>query len=711
MVIQVNMTGILSSRGMRVMSKPFYVQCDECNEKYPGDLNICPKCGAATALCATNFMLNPLAYVYDEETYPNIFTCAITHVASGQRWIFEISDRINQYSELIVFAYKLKQSGAQMVGYNNNHFDYPILDFIMLSNNPVTVEEIYAKSQAIFNVKYGDNTHVIWENNQLITQIDLLKIHHFDNKAKHTSLKQLEFFMRMDNIRDLPYPPGTYLNNEQKDVLISYNWHDVDATIMFYVRTLDMIELRNQFSIKYGKNLTNASNTKMGLTIFQLRLEDARIECYEYRGGERYPRQTIRSSVNLAECIPDFIQFENPVFQKVLTTFKNTTLYGDNVKGLFKNFNCTIDGLTYVFGAGGQHASRSGIFKADEEYCIDDVDVEAMYPNVIKANNVYPEHLGPGFCPIFSELIDERIRVGKKTPIGMGLKEAANATYGNLGQAYYFLYDLKAMLSTTLPGQLELTMLIEQVIKIEGAIIIQTNTDGFTIRMKRSDLPFLTELVAWWERITKLKMEYNYYSRMWIRDVNNYIAEDAMTNKLKLKGAYNYNIEYHKDPSALVIPKAVEAYMVHGQCIDDFIKNHTDKFDFCLRAKVPKTNKLVMRYPDFNLDVPLQQITRYFVTNTGGFLIKIAPPRGIPGTFKRANSLTDEYFNQIINEIGPGVWDERIHTKNKSVHPEVEENGICAGNMVTDCSDMKNFNWSEIDYDWYINKAEELIIS
>jgi hypothetical protein len=107
----------------------------------------------------------------------------------------------------------------------------------------------------------------------------------------------------------------------------------------------------------------------------------------------------------------------------------------------------------------------------------------------------------------------------------------------------------------------------------------------------------------------------------------------------------------------------------------------------------------------------MQQITRYFVTKTGGFLFKIAPPRGIPGTYKRANSLTDAYFNQIINEIGPGVWDERIHTKNKSVHPEFEKNAFCAGNTVSDCSDMKNFEWSEINYDWYIKKAEALIIS
>ena len=306
-------------------------------------------------------------------------------------------------------------------------------------------------------------------------------------------------------------------------------------------------------------------------------------------------------------------------------------------------------------------------------------------------------------------MIEERIKIGKKTLLGMGLKEAANATYGNLGQTFSFVYDLKTLLSTTLTGQLVLLMLVEQVIKIDGAIILQTNTDGFTIRMKRVDLGFLTQLVTWWEGITKLKMEYNYYSRMWLKNVNSYIAEDEKTGNLKLKKDYNYNLEYHKDPSSLVVPKAIEHYLVHGQCIKDFITNHKDPYDFCLRAKVPKSNRLVMRLGT-SLDQEMQKITRYFVAKQGGSLIKIAPARGTPGQFKRANLLTDGFFNQILSEIGPNIWDERIHTKKKSVYSENVETGISAGWKTIDCSNMDNFDWKNVNYDYYIAEAEKLII-
>ena len=43
--------------------------------------------------------------------------------------------------------------------------------------------------------------------------------HHFDNKARATSLKVLEFNMRSDSIEDLPFKVGATLTRDQVDVL------------------------------------------------------------------------------------------------------------------------------------------------------------------------------------------------------------------------------------------------------------------------------------------------------------------------------------------------------------------------------------------------------------------------------------------------------------------------------------------------------------
>jgi hypothetical protein len=108
---------------------------------------------------------------------------------------------------------------------------------------------------------------------------------------------------------------------------------------------------------------------------------------------------------------------------------------------------------------------------------------------------------------------------------------------------------------------------------------------------------------------------------------------------------------------------------------------------------------------------------RYYVTQHGGSLVKIAPPTGELGTWKRAAKVSDELYSQVVAEItgtrddvdAAGIpWDERIHTKNRSKHGK-REMGICVGWRVTDCSNVANFDRSLIDYDYYVQEAEKLV--
>lgn len=503
----------------------YLVRCDTadqgCDHVYPADLVNCPKCGAATSLIAIPEPLDPTVYIYDIETYPNIFTCAILHAATGAKWLFEISDRINMSESFIKFLFQLQRCNAEMIGFNNLHFDYPVIHYIAITPN-VTVDDIYIRAMDIIS---GRPQIPIWENQHIVKQIDLFKINHYDNKAKSTSLKALEFAMRMESIQDLPIEPGTWLTSEQQDELISYNWHDVEATIWFYVRCLEQIKFRKELSEKYDKNFTNMSDSKIGSEIFIKKLNDAGIATHCRINGKREVINTKRNKIHLYECIPDYIQFERPEFQKILQRFKDTTMIGTNVKALFKNLSTEIDGLEYVFGAGGQHACRSGYFASDDYYIIVDQDVASMYPSIAIANGYYPEHLTQAFSSIYKELVNERKRVGKKSIMGAGLKISANGTYGNSGNEYSPFYDLRYLLRTTLTGQLTLSMLVEQIIKIPDCTMIQTNTDGITYKIPRVYLPQVELVTKWWESVTGLELEDAYYSRMWLADVNNYIAE------------------------------------------------------------------------------------------------------------------------------------------------------------------------------------------
>lgn len=755
-------------------------QCDTvtgCGKTYPSDLSKCPNCGIDQAF-SSPAPLDQRDWGWDLETYPNVFTATWVHAATGLTVVHEISDRRNDWTQLVEFVNGLGRSGARGVGFNNLAFDYPVLHWIV-RNVGCTVAGIYQHAMSIIKSdnKFGS---MIWDSDMIFPQIDLYKICHFDNKAKSTSLKALEIVMRSRNVRDLPFPVGTMLNDAQKDVLLSYNKHDVNETLKFMMRILPAIHLREKLSEKYKCNMMNFSNTKIGATILVSQMEKAGIECYIRGAGGKRPRQTIRTSVAFKDVIFPYISFERPEFNHILELFKSKSITSAEIndaisgklktKGVFKDLNVSVEGFEYVFGVGGIHGSiESQIVYSDDEFLIEDADVTSFYPRTAIVNRMYPEHLGDVYCDIYNGIFDERTTYPKGTPENAALKEALNASYGNSNNAFSPLFDPKYTMMTTINGQLMLCMLAEQLLKIPKLTMIQANTDGITYRCPRVYLDHARKVCEWWEQVTGLNLEYAHYSRMLIRDVNNYIAEyatfeylvngewvrkvsngvkpdskreviGATGGKLKRKGAYEYNTQWHQDPSALVVPMAAEAALVRGEDIAHFIKSHTDPFDFMLRAKVPRASKLVMRWPEWDAEQELQHITRYFISRNGGSLVKVSPPTGEPGTWKRKAKVPDELYHAVLRELAEnppewngfyeieddneremaraehnvprdsaGIpWDARIHTGNKSKH-DTREMSVNAGWRVTECADAADFNWSELNYDWYIEQARKLV--
>ena len=703
--------------------------------------------------------MNPRDYTYDEETYPNIFTLRATHVVSGKKYCFEISDRRDDRAQLFQFVRYLQQVKARMIGYNSIWFDYEILHWLM-ENPYATVAQIYNKAMS----RIKDGSYPMWPDRRLVEQIDLLKIHHFDNKAKATSLKALEIAMRMESVEDLPFPVGTYLTDEQKDILLAYNDHDVDATTDFARASAEMIAFREELTAKYGVDFMNHNDTKIGAEVFVIELEKAGIPCYEKNAaGRRVPRQTPRSSINLAECIFPYIRLDHPAFRMILDYLVAQTIR--QTKGVFSDISCTpemvrwmdpkkvkvwvkgakkprrlchippetdmtgakyiasslhcrIDGFNYEFGTGGLHASlHREIVHSTDTHKIIDLDVASYYPNLAIKNRIYPAHLGEKFCDIYDFLYHERLRVGKKTMMGGAYKLALNGTYGNSNNEYSPFYDPMYTMKITINGQLSLCMLVEQLIKVPGLRMIQCNTDGITFHCPIEYVDHAHNLRLWWEQLTKLELEEVRYSRFFIRDVNNYIAEYE-DGHLKRKGAYEYKREWHKDHSALVVVKAVEAHLVRGEDISAFIFSHSDPFDFMIRGKVNRDCSLHMVYQN-GYQEQLANTIRYYVSNTGGALIKRSIPKGVPGTWKRKTKITDEYYEQILTEIigQPGdqdvagvPHDTRIHTKKKSKWDNVTETGLCSGQLVSDCSRASAFEWSNVNYKWYIDEAYKLVI-
>lgn len=648
------------------------------------------------------FNLHPGDVGFDIETYPNIFTCYAVHADTGQEWYFEISHWRNDADLFCRFLDMLALNNCRMVGFNNLGFDYPVIHFIYQVRR-VSAWEIYQKAMSI--IRAPDNArfaHMVWESDRIVPQVDLFKIHHFDNKARATSLKVLEFNMRSDNIEDLPFDVGIELTQDEAKVLKRYNRHDVLETLKFYRESLDQIRFREELTVKYGRDFMNHNDTKIGKDYFIMRLEEhCPGSCYQVVNGKRHIVQTHREFIRLSDVIIPYVRFDDPEFTRVLDWFKAQTI--TETKGVFKDVHCVVQGFQFDFGTGGIHGSiESQVVESDDYWIIEDWDVASYYPNLAIANGFYPEHLGEEFCTIYEDVYQQRKGYPKGTAENAMLKLALNGVYGDSNNQYSPFYDPQYTMSITINGQLLLCMLAEALMKLSELQMVQINTDGLTVRYPRHYKDWVHQVAKWWEQLTSLELESAEYSRMMIRDVNNYLAEYT-DGKVKRKGAYEYQLGWHQNHSALVVPKAAEAALVHGADIRDFILNHNDPMDFMLRTKVPRSSTLEWG------GERVQNIVRYYISTGGKPLEKVMPPAGPEGAYKKKNGVPDHYYHQVLAEVGD-AWDERIHTKNKSTYEE-RRTGINTGWKVQLCNDIRGgLNMDDLNHDWYIKEAEKLVL-
>lgn len=612
------------------------------------------------------------SYIHDTENYPNIFLFGAIHELTEAIYIFEISERRDDRQAFYMFTEHLRQNDGEEIGYNNLGYDYPVQHSILENIMYITNADIYRKGDSIINCNDENRfAHILWEKNWIIPQIDLYKIHHFDNQAKRTGLKTLEFNMRMENIEDLPFPPGTFLTHAQMDELCRYLVHDLRATLRFKKHSNKLIEFRRELSAKYGRNFMNHNDTKIGKDYFIMELEKSGVQCYHPGLGKK-PRQTIRPSIALDTVIFPYVRFEQPEFNRVLNWLRQQVI--TETKGVFTDLSATINGFSFDFGTGGIHGSiESQTIRSTENYVIIDLDVASFYPNLAISNELYPAHLGKQFCTIYKNVYDMRSGYAKGTPENAMLKLALNGVYGDSNNVYSPFYDPAYTMAITINGQLLLCMLAEELMKIPGLSMIQANTDGLTVYVPRVFTGQVEQVRHAWEKLTRLQLEEAIYDAMFIRDVNNYIAVYEGGKKVKRKGAYCHSVDlgWHQNHSMQVVAKAAEAALVHGKNIRDFITSHEDIHDFMMVTKVPRNSKLMWG------DQQVQNITRYYVSTDGATLTKVMPPL--------AKAL----------KVDPNAPERRM--------------AVCKGWTVTECNNMQRFNRATLNYEFYIKEAEKLV--
>ena len=215
-------------------------------------------------------------WVMDYETLSNCFTGVFEHYKTQETKVFVIHNLQNDLDILVHFLESNINNKEWHISYNGLAFDSQITHYILdnhfmwsdLSGSEIA-EIIYAYAQktieASNNKQFAE--YAPWK--MQIMQIDIFKMHHWDNPAKRSSLKWIQYSMDWQNILDMPIHHETKITTQAEiDTIIEYCINDVKSTKEIYNRSKSQIELRKELTKTYGINLFSASEPRISKELF-----------------------------------------------------------------------------------------------------------------------------------------------------------------------------------------------------------------------------------------------------------------------------------------------------------------------------------------------------------------------------------------------------------------------------------------------------------
>lgn len=572
-----------------------------------------------------------IVYVYDIEVFQNIFHCSVKNTETNDIYKFEISERKNQLRELVKFFKQVDKyitwgdyyttninipANVIFCGYNNLHYDNPIINYIieyedklMQYNIPTICSSIFNLSKTI-TTSSEDNIDAWkhWKYQIWFDTFDILTML-YSNKLR-VGLKEIQVTMQYPNVQEFVCDWTKPLPLEDFDSMIDYNINDIESTSELLNRCKKDIDLRIAIEDEYGVRVLSKDGVNIGMKILtQKYLEKTGLTWQDIK-DLRSPM----SIIPLKDVILSFIKYDNPILQRVLDDMKNQ-IVSPGRKGYENKF--VFNNLRYSVGVGGIHSVNSPeiIIPRDDEMLID-IDAQSLYPSMLIEYGFYPKHLGKEFLEVYKQIKDERIEAkhnGDKVK-NETLKLALNGLSGNLQNEHNFCYSPEAAMRIRINGQLLLLMLAEKLTQI-GCRIVQANTDGLFVLLKKDAYSKVNSICREWEQLTKLTLEEDRFKAMYQYAINDYFAitED---NKVKEKGMFITTVKLGKGLTPKIIPKAIISFFKDGISVEDTIKNCTDIRDFLMSEKTGK--QWHVEY----MNEEQQRTNRFYASTNGGYLWK-----------------------------------------------------------------------------------------
>lgn len=641
-----------------------------------------------------------IVYVYDIEVFQNIFHCSVKNTETNDIYKFEISERKNQLRELVKFFKQVDKyitwgdyyttninipANVIFCGYNNLHYDNPIINYIIEYENKLMQYNIPTICSSIFNLSKTittsseDNIDAWkhWKYQIWFDTFDILTML-YSNKLR-VGLKEIQVTMQYPNVQEFVCDWTKPLPLEDFDSMIDYNINDIESTSELLNRCKKDVDLRIAIEDEYGVRVLSKDGVNIGMKILtQKYLEKTGLTWQDIK-DLRSPM----SVIPLKDVILPFIKYDSPILQRVLDDMKNQ-IVSPGRKGYENKF--VFNNLRYSVGVGGIHSVNSPeiIIPRDDEMLID-IDVASLYPSMLIEYEFYPKHLGKEFLEVYKQIKDERIKAkhnGDKVK-NETLKLALNGLSGNLQNEHNFCYSPFAVMQIRINGQLLLLMLAEKLTQI-GCRIVQANTDGLFVLLKKDVYSKVNSICREWEQLTKLTLEEDRFKAMYQYAINDYFAitED---NKVKEKGMFITTVKLGKGLTPKIIPKAVISFFKDGIPVEDTIKNCTDIRDFLMSEKTGK--QWHVEY----MNEEQQRTNRFYASTNGGYLWKWKD--------------TGHKEGEIITYTEPYVGEHKYKASARQYQNMLTASGVTLLNKFDD----KPIEERKINYRYYIMEAYKII--
>lgn len=601
---------------------------------------------------------------FDFEVFPHWWLCVFGDLTDDvvtknvkDNFIIVSSDDNNARDKLVSL---LKEPDVCVMGYNIKHYDLIIANAIYQGFTP---EEVKAVNDIIINPakQYESKLHMrvapFAKRKFRTVYEDLID----DNTG---SLKELEANLGLNILESSVSFDKEDLTEEDKLEVIKYCKQDVYAVmkyfeliVSYYCKNKELICKTFNIPLDIGYKSTNA--TLVGLVL---------------GAKPRTFADENKIEITLPTKIREYCYTNLPhdILEKILTDTKSfeVKLFGNNVTfgngGIHSTINCYNEDTDALY------------IESDTEYALVNVDAASYYPSIMIQFDLLSRSVSDKSR--FKNIFDTRMAIkAKENPtkedeeFNMASKLVLNTTFGASGNQWLALYDNYMCTNVCRVGQIFLAAFANKAYNyVPNVKIIQTNTDGVLLYIKRTNMDKLKELVNEWQSISGIMMEIEDVSRIWQRNVNNYILTELDKNgdeKVKCRGQWLKN-ENHRVGGVKVTPltayvcaNAVRNFLTNGTNIAQSIVHCRNLQDFAISCTKGNTYSSVVHRMANGEEILLDRANRVYASKSKeyGKLYKIKKYKGnlsytqMPNTPDCCKTINEDLSDYNFDDIKPDI--------------------------------------------------------